>query len=73
MEGIENISIKSWQVLSGAKQRSDYCHDSKSASFLVANNIIFQMIKQLQARGIKQRFVTEVTRENIRSCKELDK
>lgn len=39
---IENISIKSWQVLSGAKQRSDYCHDSKSASFLVANNIIFK-------------------------------
>jgi two-component system, OmpR family, sensor histidine kinase VicK len=72
-DGIENISIKSWEVLSRAKQRSDYCHDSKSASFLVANERYFQMIKQLWARGIKQRFVTEVTAENIRSCKELDK
>jgi two-component system sensor histidine kinase VicK len=71
--GLDNISKKSWQVLSGAKQRSDYCHDSKSASFLVANERYFQMIKQLQARGIKQRFVTEVTKENIQSCKELDK
>jgi two-component system, OmpR family, sensor histidine kinase VicK len=72
-EDIENISIKSWQVLSGAKQRSDCCHDSKSPSFLVGNERYFQMIKLLQARGIKQRFVTEVTRENIQFCKELDK
>jgi hypothetical protein len=72
-EGIENISKKSWQVLSGARERSDYCHDSKSASFLVGNERYFQMIKQLQARGIKQRFVTEVTKENIQSCKELNK
>ncbi|HKG71919.1 MAG TPA: hypothetical protein VKA87_08470, partial [Nitrososphaeraceae archaeon] len=72
-EDIENISIKSWQVLSSAKQRSDYCHDSKSPSFLVGNERYFQMIKLLQARGIKQRFVTEVTRENIQFCKELDK
>ncbi len=72
-EDLENISIKSWQVLSCAKQRSDYCHDSRSASFLVANQRYFQMIKILQARGIKQRFVTEVTRDNIQSCKELGK
>src|SRR5215210_3652138 len=31
------------------------------------------MIKHLQTRLIKQRFVTEVTRENIQFCKELDK
>jgi two-component system, OmpR family, sensor histidine kinase VicK len=72
-EDIENISIKSWQVLSGAKQRSDYCHDSKSASFFVGSERYFQMIKLLHAQGIKQRFVTEVTAENIQFCKELDK
>ncbi len=71
-KGLENISSKSWEVLSRAKQRSDYCHDSKSASFLVGNERYFQMIKQLRDRGIKQRFVTEVTAENIRSCKELN-
>ena len=65
--------IKSWLALSRAKQRLDYCHDSKSASFLVVNEHYFQMIKELQARGIKQRFVVEITRENIRACKELDK
>jgi two-component system, OmpR family, sensor histidine kinase VicK len=72
-EDIENISIRSWQVLSCAKQRSDYCHDSRSVSFLVANQRYFQMIKILQARGIKQRFVTEVTKENIQFFKELGK
>ena len=57
--------------MSRAKATSDYCHDSKSPSFLVTNDQYFQMIKQLKAKGIRQRFVTEITQENVRYSKEL--
>jgi two-component system, OmpR family, sensor histidine kinase VicK len=69
--GLETISKKSFEVLSRAKATSDYCHDSKSPSFLVTNDQYFQMIKQLKAKGIRQRFVTEITQENVRYSKEL--
>jgi len=69
--GLETISKKSFQVLSRAKATSDYCHDSKSPFFLVTNDQYFQMIKQLKAKGIRQRFITEITQENVRYSKEL--
>src|SRR5829696_6015293 len=59
--GLENITKKSWDVLSRAKRTSDYCHDSKSPAYLVSNEKYFQIIKQLQTGGIRQRFVTEIT------------
>jgi two-component system, OmpR family, sensor histidine kinase VicK len=59
--------------LSRAKETSDYCHDSKSPSFLVTNGMYLQMIKQLKAKGIRQRFITEITQENVRYSKELAK
>src|SRR5215207_9798587 len=71
--GSENIIKKSWDVLSRAKRTSDYCHDSKSPAYLVSNEKYFQMIKHLQAGGIRQRFVTEITNDNVRYCKELAK
>jgi signal transduction histidine kinase len=69
--GLETISKKSFEVLSRAKSTSDYCHDSKSPHTLVTNDQYFQMIKQLKAKGIRQRFITEITEENIRYSKEL--
>jgi two-component system, OmpR family, sensor histidine kinase VicK len=71
--GPENITKKSWDVLSRAKRTSDYCHESKSPAYLVSNERYFEMIKQLQIRGIRQRFVTEITNDNVRYCKELAK
>jgi two-component system, OmpR family, sensor histidine kinase VicK len=69
--GLETISKKSFEVLSRAKSTSDYCHDSKSPHTLVTNDQYFQMIKQLKAKGIRQRFITEITLENARYSKEL--
>lgn len=69
--GLETISKKSFEVLSRAKATSDYCHDSKSPYYLVSNDQYFQMIKQLKAKGIRQRFITEITEENVRYSKEL--
>jgi len=69
--GIETISKKSFEVLSRARATSDYCHDSKSPLILITNDDYFQMIKQLKARGIRQRFITEITNENVKYSKEL--
>jgi two-component system, OmpR family, sensor histidine kinase VicK len=68
---METISKKSFEVLSRAKSTSDYCHDSKSPPYLVTNDQYFQMVKQLKAKGIRQRFVTEITQENVRYSQEL--
>jgi signal transduction histidine kinase len=68
---METISKKSLEVLSGANATSDYCHNSKSPSYLVTNDQYFQIIKQLKAKGIRQRFITEITLENVRYSKEL--
>ncbi|HEX6280677.1 MAG TPA: HAMP domain-containing sensor histidine kinase [Nitrososphaera sp.] len=57
--------------MSRAEATSDYCHDSKSPSSLVTNDQYFQIIKQLKAKGIRQRFITEITQENVRYSKEL--
>jgi signal transduction histidine kinase len=69
--GLETISRKSFEVLSRAKVTSDYCHDSKSPLILVTTEQYFKMIKQLKAKGIRQRFVTEITQENVKYSKEL--
>ena len=69
--GLETISRKSFEVLSRAKVTSDYCHDSKSPLVLVTTEQYFEMIKQLKAKGIRQRFVTEITHENVKYSKEL--
>jgi two-component system, OmpR family, sensor histidine kinase VicK len=69
--GLETISKKSFEVLSRAKATSDYCHDSKSPCYLITNDQYFQMIKQLKAKGIRQRFITEITEENVGYSEEL--
>ena len=69
--GLETISRKSFEVLSRAKVTSDCCHDSKSPLILITTEQYFEMIKQLKAKGIRQRFVTEITQENVKYSKEL--
>jgi two-component system sensor histidine kinase VicK len=69
--GLETISRKSFEVLSRAIVTSDCCHDSKSPLILVTTEQYFEMIKQLKAKGIRQRFVTEITQENVKYSKEL--
>ena len=71
--GIENIVKKSGEVLSSAKISSDYCHDSTSAATLTTTRQFLDMIIQLNRRGVRQRFITDITNENITHCKELAK
>ena len=71
--GIRNIARKSWNILSSAKISSDYCHDSSSPATLTTTPQFLDMLIQLNRRGIRQRFITDITNENIKYCKELAK
>ena len=71
--GIGNITKKSWNILSSAKISSDYCHDSSSPATLTTTPQFLDMIIQLNRRGVRQRFITDITKENIKHCKELAK
>ncbi len=69
--GSDNIFKKSMEVLSRAKVSSDYCHNSKSPSIFVTNLHYLRAIRDLSQRGVRHRFVTEITKENVEHCKEL--
>ena len=71
--GIRNIARKSWNILSSAKISSDYCHDSSSPATLTTTPQFLDMIIQLNSRGVRQRFITDITKENTKYCKELAK
>jgi two-component system sensor histidine kinase VicK len=71
--GSDNIFKKSLEVLSRVKVASDYCHNSKSPSIFVTNPSYFRAIRDLSQRGVRHRFVTEITKENVEYCKELAK
>jgi two-component system sensor histidine kinase VicK len=71
--GSDNIFKKSWEVLSRAKVSSDYCHNSTSPSIFVTNPHYLRAITELSERGVRHRFVTEITKENVEHCKELAK
>lgn len=71
--GTENIIKKSWEIISKAKVSSDYCHDSKTPSIFVTNPHYLRAINDLSERGVRHRFLTEITKENIEHCNELAK
>jgi two-component system, OmpR family, sensor histidine kinase VicK len=71
--GVDNILKKSWEVISAAQVTADACHDSKSPLTLASNKQYLQMMLQLKAKGVRQRFITEITNENIKYCRELAK
>jgi signal transduction histidine kinase len=71
--GAENIAKMSWDILSRAKETSNFCHDSNSPSVFVSNEQYLRWLMQLSQRGVRHRFLTEITNENINYCKELAK
>jgi len=68
-EKVENIIL---QFLSKA-DRIDSCADHKAASLAVGVESFKNVLYDLKNRGVKTRYITEVTRGNIDSCKEMMK
>jgi two-component system sensor histidine kinase VicK len=72
--GAENIINDTLERLSSAKESVDNCIDSTAPSmFVVPNHPITGAFRDLKERGIRLRFIAEITKDNIGYCKELMK
>jgi signal transduction histidine kinase len=70
--GSENIIKSTLELYSIAKSTLDNCIDSTGPSILVIpDHPITKAHYEMKERGIKIRFITEITKENLPYCKKL--
>ena len=70
---IENAMNTLTKVMSRVSNRADVCGDSLSPSFSMGVKSIKEEYIDFKKRGVKIRFITEITKDNIQYCKELMK
>ena len=73
INGIENTVPLSLQCFARVKEKHDSYGDDRLPSVVVTTGAIKNAYRELLRRGIKARFITEITQENIGYCKELMK
>ena len=71
--GEENVTNWALQRLSNVNKTLDLCGDRYGPLIIVANEQIMQKYIELHDRGVRQRSITEITRENVIACKKLMK
>ncbi len=71
--GPENIIKINNELWSELKEYADICADKNVPYSYTAIPTVAAAFRQLQARGIKVRIITEITRDNTMYCKELIK
>jgi two-component system, OmpR family, sensor histidine kinase VicK len=71
--GVENTVSVSLECFARVKERHDSCGDHTLPSVIVTTEPIKNAYRELLRRGIKTRFITEITEKNIEYCKELMK
>jgi two-component system, OmpR family, sensor histidine kinase VicK len=71
--GEENVVRRALKILPTLTKTLDLCGDRNGPSILLLNEQIKQMYIDLDNRGVRQRNITEITKENIIHCKELMK
>jgi two-component system sensor histidine kinase VicK len=69
--GSENLIDLAIQGYSRVKSQLDICADHTAPSLFLRVNPIWTAYTNLKSRGIKLRFITEITKENISSCKQI--
>ncbi|MGN6629223.1 MAG: hypothetical protein ACTHKJ_05020 [Candidatus Nitrosocosmicus sp.] len=67
----EDIMKSVLQLFSQVKERIDVCADYKAPSSHYTIKSLWNAIENLKFRGVRTRFITEVTDKNIFYCKEL--
>jgi two-component system, OmpR family, sensor histidine kinase VicK len=71
--GVENTVPVSLECFARVKEKHDSCGDHTLPSVIVTTEPIKDAYRDLLRRGIKSRFITEITERNIEYCKELRK
>ena len=69
--GVENTVSVSLECFARVKERHDSCGDHTLPSVIVTTEPIKNAYRELLRKGIKTRFITEITDKNIEYCKEL--
>jgi two-component system, OmpR family, sensor histidine kinase VicK len=70
-ESLEHTINKTLQRLSKVNYRFDNCGDVRYASIISATEPIKKTLLDIKNNGIKIRFITEITKDNLFYCKEL--
>jgi two-component system sensor histidine kinase VicK len=73
VRGEESIAGLVLQVLANTKQKFASCGDSLAPSIAMGSPLYKRTISELAARGVNYRYLTEITKENLAFCKELQK
>jgi two-component system, OmpR family, sensor histidine kinase VicK len=71
MYGVEYIINRTLQTLSTVKYRFDNCGDVRHPSIIVTTEPVRKAFIDVKNRGVKTRFITEITKDNLHYCKEL--
>src|ERR671922_2383282 len=67
-----NIQInKILQTLSKVKYRFDNCSDVRYPSIIITTEPVRKAFLDVKNRGVRTRFITEITKDNLHYCKEL--
>jgi hypothetical protein len=70
--GAENIIRYALNTISTVRSSVDNCIDSTGPSiFVIPDHPITKAYQDMKKRGIKIKFITEITKDNIQHCKEL--
>ena len=69
--GIEYTINKTLQTLSEVKYRFDNCGDVRHPSIIVTTEPVRKAFIDVKNRGVKTRFITEITKDNLHYCKQL--
>jgi two-component system, OmpR family, sensor histidine kinase VicK len=70
LSGEQNVMDTILHFLSIA-DRIDSCGDYKAPSLIIEVEAYKKLLLDLKARGIKLRYITDITKDNIQYCKEL--
>jgi two-component system, OmpR family, sensor histidine kinase VicK len=73
LHSAENVMNALLQFLSKANGRIDSCADYRGPSVAIRVQEYKKLLFDLKTRGIKLRYITEITKENVHYCKELIK
>ena len=67
----ENMGGQVLDIILATKGKADFCIDNRGLSILATDEPLLDVIKKLVSSGVKLRFITNITQENISYCKIL--
>ena len=73
LDGTENVMRRAVSFMSNVKEKMDIFFDYRAPSTVVGVKEYRRGYIELKKRGVKIRVLTEITKENVKDCKELIK